>query len=159
VNPALKKLVVVCTLSLGTLGLTAYGQRPSEVVKWTADIVKATPTSATVALSGTIAEGWHVYALSQTAGGPTPLKITIPSGAPFALQAPIQETKVIRHDDPSFKMETVYYLNTVSLTVAVRKEGAPAVQAVPVDVRFQACNDELCLPPYTVHLTADLKSK
>ena len=158
-NPIFKKLVVVCTLSLGTLGLTAYGQRPSEVVKWTADIVKATPTSATVALSATIAEGWHVYALSQPAGGPTPLKITIPSEAPFALQVPIQETKVIRHDDPSFKMETVYYLNTVSLTVAVKKESAPAVQAVPVDVRFQACNDKLCLPPYTVHLTADLKSK
>ena len=89
-NPALKKLIVVCTLSFGNSGLTAYGQRPFEVVKWTADIVKATPTSATVAVSATIAEGWDVCALSQTAGGPTPLKITIPSGVPFALQAPIQ---------------------------------------------------------------------
>jgi Disulphide bond corrector protein DsbC len=159
VNPALKKLLVVCTVSLGSSGMTAYGQRPSEVVKWTADIVKATPTSDTVALSATIAEGWHVYALSQPAGGPTPLKITIPSGAPFALQVPIQETKVVRHDDPSFKMETVYYLNTATLTVDVKKEGSPAAEAVPVDVRFQACNDRLCLPPYTVHLTADLKGK
>jgi hypothetical protein len=159
VNPALKKLLIVGTLSLGTVDPTAYGQRPSEVVKWTANIVKATPISATVALSATIADGWHVYALSQKAGGPTPLKITISSGAPFALQSPIQETKVIRHDDPSFKMETVYYLNTVNLTVAVKKEGASAVEAVPVDVRFQACNDKLCLPPYTLHLTADLKRK
>ena len=158
-NPALKKLLVVCTFAFGNSGLTAYGQRPTEVVKWTADVVKATPTSATVALSATIAEGWHVYALSQPAGGPTPLKITIPSGAPFALQVPIQETQVIRHDDPSFKMETVYYLNTVNLTVAVKKEGAPTTEAVPVDVRFQACNDRLCLPPYTVHLTANLKRK
>jgi hypothetical protein len=72
---------------------------------------------------------------------------------------PIQETKVIRHDDSSFKMETVYYLNTVNLTVAVKKEAAATTEVVPVDVRFQACNDRLCLPPYTVHLTADLKRK
>jgi hypothetical protein len=30
---------------------------------------------------------------------------------------------------------------------------------VPVDVRFQACNDRLCLPPYTAHLSAEPKRK
>ena len=96
----------------------------------------------------------------EPAGGPTPLKISIPEGHSFALQAPIAEGKVTRHDDPNFKMETLYYLNNASFTLSLKKEGAPATaEAVPVDVRFQACNDRLCLPPYTAHLTADLKRR
>lgn len=134
-------------------------QRSTEVVKWNATVSKSTAASVSLALSATILDGWHVYALSQPAGGPTPLKITIPSGAPFALQTPITETKVTRREDASFKMETVFYLNSVNLTVNVKKEGTPAVETVPVDVRFQACNDRLCLPPYTAHLTAELRSK
>ena len=136
-----------------------HAQRATEIVKWNATVSKSTAASASVALSATIQDGWHVYALSQPAGGPTPLKITIPSGAPFALQAPIAEAKVTRREDPSFKMETVFYLNSVNLIVTVKKAGTSAAETLPVDVRFQACNDRLCLPPYTAHLTADLKSK
>lgn len=135
----------------------AYGQRPYEVVKWTASVAKSTATSASVALTATIQDGWHVYALSQPPGGPTPLRITIPATAPFTLQAPVAETKVTRHDDPTFKMEAVYYLSAINLNVEVKKQGSTGADAVPIDVRFQACNDRLCLPPYTAHLTAELK--
>ncbi|SEB99216.1 protein-disulfide reductase DsbD N-terminal domain-containing protein [Terriglobus roseus] len=145
--------------SLGLLSSTAVsaGQRPYEVVKWSAKVTKSTAASASVGLAATIQDGWHVYALSQPSGGPTPLRITIPTGAPFVLQAPVAETKVTRHDDPTFKMEAVYYLNEVNLVVDVKKQGSAAVDVIPVDVRFQACNDRLCLPPYTAHLTADWK--
>jgi len=156
-NTTRRKLALFAAV-LGCCG-AIQAQRSTEIVKWTAAVSKSTGASTSVALSATIQNGWHVYALSQPAGGPTPLKISIPSGAPFALQAPVAETKVTRREDPSFKMETVFYLNYVSLTLNVKKEGAPTADAVPVDVRFQACNDRLCLPPYTVHLTADLKSK
>ena len=44
--------------------------------------------------------------------------------------------------------------------MAVKKEGdGEQRKQYRVDVRSQACNDRLCLPPYTVHLTADLKRK
>jgi DsbC/DsbD-like thiol-disulfide interchange protein len=136
-----------------------HGQRPSEIVKWNASVTKSTGASTSVALSATIQDGWHVYALSQPVGGPTPLKISIPAGTPFSLQAPVVEGKVTRHDDPNFKMETLYYLNSANFTVAVKKEAGASSETVPVDVRFQACSDRLCLPPYTAHLTADLKRK
>ena len=85
------------------------------------------------------------------------MKISIPAG-PYSLQNPVAEGKVTRYDDPNFKMETLYYLNTAGFNVAVKKEaGAP--DTVPVDIRFQACNDRLCLPPYTAHLTADSKRR
>jgi DsbC/DsbD-like thiol-disulfide interchange protein len=147
-----RRTLALLSLLFGSCAVI-YAQRATEVVKWNATVSKSTAASASVVLSATIQDGWHVYALSQPAGGPTPLKITIPSGAPFALQAPVAETKVTRREDPSFKMETVYYLNSVNLTVNVKKEVNPAAEILPVDVRFKACNARLCLPPYTAHLT------
>lgn len=153
------KKAVIKTCVLLSVGLAAYGQRPSEVVKWTANATKSTPDSAVVTLSAAVEDGWHVYALSQPAGGPTPLKISVPVGAPFEIDKPVQEIKVIRHDDPNFKMETLYYLKAMSFHVAMKKVGTALVDTIPVDVRFQACNDRLCLPPYTAHLTATLERK
>jgi DsbC/DsbD-like thiol-disulfide interchange protein len=151
----LRNVAIGCSVLLGFC-LTTYGQRPSEVVKWSAGATKSTAHATTVTLSATIQDGWHVYALSQPPGGPTPLKISVPAGAPFEIGAPIKEVNVTRHDDPNFKMETLYYLNAVTLHVAMKNTGAASATTIPVDVRFQACNDRLCLPPYTAHLTAPL---
>ena len=151
----LKNVAIGCSVLLGFC-LTTYAQRPSEVVKWSASATKSTANGAAVTLSAAIEDGWHVYALSQPPGGPTPLKITVPSGAPFEIREPIKETKVTRHDDPNFKMETLYYLKAMTFQVAVKNSGAPSPATIPIDVRFQACNDRLCLPPYTAHLTAPL---
>jgi hypothetical protein len=136
-----------------------HAQRPYEVVKWSATATKLTANTAAIMLSATVDDGWHVYAISQPSGGPTPLKISTPAGAPFELAKPVQEVKVTRHEDPSFKMETVYYLKAMSFHLDLKKSGTAAVDAIPVDVRFQACNDRLCLPPYTAHLTAALAGK
>jgi hypothetical protein len=135
---------------------SALGQRPSEVVKWTTTTTKITATSATVTLSAAIEDGWHVYALSQPPGGPTPLKITVPANGEVDLGKPVNETEVTRHLDPNFKMETLYYLKAASFNLAIKKTGSTPSETAPIDVRFQACNDRLCLPPYTAHLTAQL---
>jgi DsbC/DsbD-like thiol-disulfide interchange protein len=135
------------------------GQRPSEIVKWNANVTKSSAATASVSLIASIQDGWHVYALSQPPGGPTPLKISIPAGVPFTLQTPVAEVKVTRHDDPNFKMETLYYLTSANFVLSVKKDGQANSEAIPVDVRFQACNDRLCLPPYTAHLSAEYKRK
>ena len=147
-------------LLLLSLCLPAHGQRPSEVVKWTAITTNLTSnSSASVTLTAAISDGWHVYALSQPPGGPTPLKISVPVGSPFVLKAPVQEAKVTRHMDSNFKMETVYYLKDVSFSLALQKDANAYSDSIPLDVRFQACNDRLCLPPYTAHITAKPKGK
>ncbi|SEB51261.1 protein-disulfide reductase DsbD N-terminal domain-containing protein [Terriglobus roseus] len=156
----MSKIVSAITASLLFCSAAAMsGQRPSEIVKWDASVAHSSAYSASVALHATIQDGWHVYALSQPPGGPTPLKISIPAGAPYALQSPVAEGKVTKHEDANFKMETLYYLNAVSFTLAVKKDGAATPETIPVDVRFQACSDRLCLPPYTAHLTAESKRK
>jgi len=132
----------------------AQAQRPSEVAKWNAELTGTRANAQSARLSATIMDGWHVYALSQPAGGPTPLKITIPSGSPFMLAGPIAETQVVRHFDPNFNMETVYYIETANFNLALKEVDAARGEILPIDVRFQACNDRLCLPPYTMHVSA-----
>jgi DsbC/DsbD-like thiol-disulfide interchange protein len=138
------------------LYISALGQRPSEVVQWTSTTTKSTATSAAVKLSAQIEDGWHVYALSQPPGGPTPLRISLPAGSGVELEKPVVETEVSRHLDPNFKMETLYYLKAANFNLAIKKTGPTTSETVPIDVRFQACNDRLCLPPYTAHLTVQL---
>jgi hypothetical protein len=137
----------------------AQAQRPSDVVKWSATITGATSNTASATLSATIQDGWHVYALSQPSGGPTPLRINIPSGGSFTLAGPVVETKVIRHFDPNFNMETVYYLTAASFNLELKGTVAAANESILVDVRFQACSDRLCLPPFTAHVTAERRRR
>lgn len=154
----MSELAVLLTLFPG-IGIALHAQRPTDIVKWTATITKSTKTSTNVALSATVADGWHVYALSQGTGGPNPLKISVPSGSAFVLKAPVADAGVTKHYDTSFKMETVYYLKTINLNVALEGISAAPPATFPIDVRFQACSDRLCLPPYTAHLSATPKDK
>lgn len=81
-----QKYVIVLSFVLLCSDSRVWAQRPSEVVKWSTSVAKVTPAIAQVVLSATLAEGWHVYALSQPVGGPTPLKITTPAGSPYEIQ-------------------------------------------------------------------------
>jgi DsbC/DsbD-like thiol-disulfide interchange protein len=154
---ASQKGITALLILLG--GTIARAQRPTEIVKWTAETTKATAAAASVTLSATITDGWHVYALSQGSGGPTPLKISVPEGSAFTLKGPVAEASAIRHFDTNFKMETLYYLKSVNFNVALQGTATAAPESIPIDVRFQACNDRLCLPPYTAHLTSTRKGK
>ena len=75
--------------------------------------------AATVQVSGTIKDGWHVYALSQPAGGPTALRVTVDDNqVALATGAPSGTPPQKRHD-PSFGLETKFY--THAFTIQDRK--------------------------------------
>jgi hypothetical protein len=94
------------------------------VVKWSAELTRTKPNAPSAKLSATIMEGWHVYALSQPDGGPTPLKISIPSGSPLVLAGPIAETKVVRHFDPSFQYGNPLLLQDRDLQSCIEERGS-----------------------------------
>ena len=107
-------------------------------------------------LNGTVAAGWHVYALKQLPGGPTPLLVTLETNAFAAADgAPAGSPPKTVHD-PAFDLDTQFYADAFTLTVPVRlKSQLPAgPQQIPVSVRFQTCNGRICQPPRTVHLSA-----
>jgi hypothetical protein len=171
--PLGRSLTVGTTLRLGaaiTLGatLTLGGPRTARAdtpiqsedgrVQWAAALSSSPVVkggdSATLELTGSIKDGWHVYALTEPAGGPTALRVTVDDN-PVALAAGDPSgTAPHKHHDPSFGLETKFYTHAFTIRVPVRLKQQPGSgrQTIPLSVRFQSCSDRECQPPTTVHL-------
>ena len=133
------------------LAALAMGQKPEEIVKWSGHLQTSNGHSQAI-LSANIAPGWHVYSITQPPGGPNAAAVTVPAGQAFQQKGSITGTQPQSAFDPNFQMKTEFYEHTVTLKVPLQSATASGTQAVRVDIRFQTCNDRLCLPPKTVHL-------
>jgi hypothetical protein len=130
----------------------------ADTISWTVQpqtIAKKTGRAA-LTLHGTIAVGWHVYALRQLPEGPTPLLVTVAANDVATADGAPSGSKPIKFRDPAFGLETQFYSSDFALTVPVRfsAHSGSGQQTIPVDVRFQTCNGRICQPPKTVHLSA-----
>jgi Disulphide bond corrector protein DsbC len=131
-------------------------------VQWKAFVVSATPVKAgaktTIALSGEVQQGWHVYAESQPARGPIPLRIALDENQVARIRGKIVGTSPTKRHDKSFGLETQLYLGDFTLRIPVEVERSSiGKQIIPLNVRFQACNDRTCLPPRTIHLSVPVE--
>ncbi len=110
-------------------------------------------------LAAHVDEGWHVYGLNQVDGGPTPLRITVdPNGVVQSAGTPSGTPPTKKHDS-SFDLDTEMFIHpfTLHVPVQVKPHTAAGSQDIGLNVRFQACNDHVCLPPRTVHLTVPVQ--
>lgn len=150
----MRRLSVLSVLLLffAALGLC---QKPEDVAKWSGHY-QASKGSIQAILSATIAPGWHVYSITQPPGGPNATTVSVPAGQGFERKGEITGTKPQSAFDPNFQMQTEFYQNAVHLEVPLASTGSSNAQTVKVDVRFQACNDRICLPPKTVRLNLPL---
>lgn len=112
----------------------------------------------TAQISGSIGGGWHMYSVTQGAGGPIPTRITVPAGV-FRLAGAVRGSTPKREMDPNFGIMTEFYAGSVSFSVpvAVDATAQPGSQALTINVRYQVCNDTICLPPKTVKLSAPVE--
>lgn len=135
----------------------AEDQKP---VTWTMTPVSAAAgagESANVTVSATIAPGWHIYSVTQPPGGPIATRITIPEGQSFvAAGEPVPSASPQVSYDKEFKMDVQEHVKAVGFTIPVRLDGSAreTADSLRVDVRYQVCNDSLCLPPQTRKLVA-----
>ncbi len=96
-------------------------------------------------------QDWHLYSLSQPAGGPIPTKISFPQGSTVTQAGNIDAPAPKKAFDPSFNIETETYTGAVKFEIPVQTS-ASSESAANVNVRFQVCNDRLCLPPTTAQV-------
>lgn len=155
------KIVTLFVVSMSTAFVLAQGPAP-QPVQWTITPAKADPAkvrdAVSVEVSGTLSAGWHVYALHEPEGGPTPLRVTLDDAGRAEISGKIGGTAPTRRNDTSFQMETELYLGDFTLLVPVRlKPGHSAASPITIAVRYQACNDRICLPPRTVHLSTPIQ--
>ena len=153
-------LLIAFLLPLAVLEIAAQEEKEIVPVKWSLDTKNFSRTLSKddqfhAFLSAKIEKGWHLYALEKIEGGPIPTRITIAADLPFEL-GKIEAPKPIEVDDAAFGVTTKFYEDEVRFTLPIRvlqTSGAEPAQ-LQVKVRFQICNDEMCLPPKTVVVKA-----
>lgn len=153
------KLRLLFALLFGVFGvfalapLAAHAQNP---VTWKTELQPKdlrAGEGGRVVVSATIEDGWYIYAPTTPAGGPNPTTIKLADGGALALKGAIAQPKPFVHLDEGFQMETQSFKKGVSfgLPVIVKADASGAAKAT-VQVRFQACNARVCLPPKKVEL-------
>ncbi len=135
----------------------APAQKP-DYVKWSlrVDPSQAAPGSKVLAhLEGQIEPGWHLYSMTTAAANPTTIKVT-PSEA-------IERWRVLqptprRAFDNSFQQETETFENRVDFLIELelKKDAAAGPAVIAAEVRYQTCNDRLCIPPIRRNAQATL---
>jgi cytochrome c biogenesis protein CcdA/DsbC/DsbD-like thiol-disulfide interchange protein len=106
---------------------------------------------AQLALTASIDSGWHVYSVTQPAGGPVKTTINLSDEAPVLLAGEFKpDRQPSRHKEPLFDNLTVEeHEGSVIWRAPVRlKAGHSAADAqIEGHVVLQACNEKGCLPP------------
>lgn len=106
-----------------------------------------------VDLQVTVLQGWNVYSLTQTSGGPTPMTVSV--APPYSLAGDIIGPPPEKAQDANFGIETEKYSGEKIFKVPLKLAASSSVNPPPVElkVRSQACSDRLCLPAKTTTLT------
>lgn len=138
-------------------------QTPVQPVTWSVSANAGTGPKLeghlTLDLVADVTDGWHVYGLHQVEGGPTPLRITVDEQGIVQTAGVPTGTAPARKRDASFGLDTELYLHPFSLHIPlqIKPRTSAGSQQIALNVRFQACNDRVCLPPKTVHLTVPIQ--
>ena len=154
--PRLRAVVVVggCLVVGGCFAALAADAAAQDPVQWSAKAAAGTIRGGAtfdVALTAKIDEEWHIYSVTQAAGGPVPTSVTI--GAPFARAGAIRGPDPRSAYDPNFELRTETYDGTITLIVPVRAPETAKASTLHAGVTYQACTERLCLPPRTVTLS------
>jgi len=103
-----------------------------------------------------IANGYHLYSVTQPLGGPLPTRISAASRVRLdGLDPWPHPTRIF---DPKFGMETEWHAGSVLFDVSVHAEATlpGGSQEVVFKVEYQLCNEQTCLRPETKELRATL---
>ena len=120
-------------------------------VQWTLafDSKAAAPGSHVLAkFTGTIQPHWHVYSMTTPPGGPNPTTSSIADN-PAVAGFKIYQSKPVRKLDPSFGIDTETFSEQYVLLfdIELKKDAAAGPADITANVRYQSCNDTICLPP------------
>jgi DsbC/DsbD-like thiol-disulfide interchange protein len=115
--------------------------------------------SVPITLQADIAKGWHIYSLTQKAGGPIPLRIELIGAADVLVRGVIKAPKPERQFDKNFGIETELYSGSPRFTIPVGVPGNSPVgiRKFQIGARYQVCSDRVCLPPRTDKLDVALR--
>ena len=122
-------------------------------VKFSVSTKRVSPTEIDVVFTGNMAAGWHVYGTDIAPGGPTAATFGTDVLKGAKLKGALRPGAGLkRKQDPIFDMPVSYFEHTAQFTQRI--ELTDKQYEVKGYLRYGACNDENCLPPTTVEMSA-----
>lgn len=123
---------------------------PQDPVQWklTFDSPSAPPGSKILGhLSAKIEPGWHLYSL--TTPRPPIATTAVLAENPAIAGFKVFQPKPLVKQDPTFNVNTETFGEEVTLLfeIELKKDAAAGPVEVTAQVRYQCCNDSICLPP------------
>lgn len=146
----MKKAALLTTALLWLSALTAPAAPQS--VEWSAQLSEPSNGTATLTVSGTVADGWHIYGFSMPtlepeAGVPDPttLALTLPDGV--SADGDMEKTgNEQMHFDEFMNLNLPWLTGKVTFTQRLKISGNASGEISGV-VRYMACTEESCTPP------------
>lgn len=110
-------------------------------------------------LHAAIDPGWHLYALTEPEDGPIATEINLTEGDPAELLRTGQ-SRPRTSQDPVFGKPVTLFESSATFTLHLQLARAlpPGAHLLHVLVRYQSCNDHVCLPPRTETVEAPLST-
>lgn len=146
------------TILLFTLLLTSVAGAFAQIetpVTWSYAAKKVSKTEAIIYLKATIDNGWHIYSLSQKAGGPVKTTVSFDASKDYTKVGLTTEPKPIVKYEKVFSMNVSYFEKQVIFQQKVKiPKGSAAVKG---KIEFMVCNDSKCLPPDEVSFSVQVK--
>jgi len=120
----------------------------------------ATGTVTTAQLRARIDPGWHLYSLTQPAGGPRATLIEVVGEPPFRLGGAIGRPAPDTIPDANFGIMSEIYDDSVTfrLPIAARSPLPGGRRRLVVAITYQACTSRLCLTPRTDSVSVTVRS-
>lgn len=104
-------------------------------------------------LKAKIEGNWYLYAVEQPEGGPFPTKITVAENLPFQLDGKTVSPEPITKFDPNFGIDTKFFAKEAEFTIPLKASAEAKGDDLAINVKYQVCDDTLCLPPKTVRVS------
>ncbi|MBL0170578.1 MAG: thioredoxin family protein [Gemmatimonadaceae bacterium] len=102
-----------------------------------------------VLVSASIPSGWHLYSITQPAGGPVPTSFTVAPRTLFRIEGALGSPVPNLTPDPNFGIITEWYEDSATFRVPVRvaATAGQGAQTLHVIAAYQTCTARYCLPP------------
>ncbi|MCC8424426.1 protein-disulfide reductase DsbD domain-containing protein [Mucilaginibacter sp. UR6-11] len=148
----MKKVFAIIAALFLTAGAYAQILTP---VKWSYAAKKTGPTTVTVFLKASIADGWHIYSQNVKDGGPIKTAFTFAKSKDYTLAGKPAEPKPVTRFEKAFNMDVSFFEHEVVFQQKIKLK-SPKVKVIKGQLEYMTCNDSKCLPPEDVNFVIPL---
>ena len=148
----MKRLFLLILLACASWSAQAQMYDP---VSWKFSVEEIKGDEATVVLTATIENRWHVYSQFIEEGGPIPTSFSFEKSKEYSLVGKVTESpKAISAFDPNFKMQIAWHKDKVAFKQKVKlNQAKTTVKGV---LEYMTCDDKNCLPPEEVPFSINI---